>query len=638
MSKPIAASINKAKHQNHLIVDIFAGGGGVSTGIFQATGRHPDIAINHNDDALSMHRANHPHTRHFIADVYEVCPKGATQGRPVSWLHLSPDCTHHSQAAGGQPRSKKLRGLAWVGYRWAGQVLPAVISLENVTQILKWGPLVAKRCKTTGRVIKLDGSVAVPGERVPVQQQHLTPDPKRTGQTWQRFCASLRALGYQVENRTLCAADFGAPTTRERLFMIARRDGLPINWPEPTHLKAPAPGQEKWKGASECIDWKFPCPSIFERKKPLADATMRRIAKGLKRYVLDSADPFIVPIAHYNGRDTVYPSSEPLRTITAATKGGEFALASPVIVPTTHQGADRMHDIKQPLPTITCANRGELMLTAPILVQAAHGDGKPGGAQRWGSGSRDIEEPMGTVTASGGYALSAAHLIQLRQHCDARDIEEPLKTISAGGEHHAAVVAFLSRQFGNSIGQPASDPAPTIMTAGAGKTAVVSAFISSYYTDESNRSRSIDDPVATITTENRRGLIECTLTPEHSAGAQRVAAFLMRYYSLGGQLSDITDPMSTITTKDRLALVTVTINGLPHVIVDIGLRMLQPAELFRAQGFPETYGIEHGHDGRKFAKSTQVRLCGNSVPPSLMEAVCRANYPQPTETLEQDAA
>jgi DNA (cytosine-5)-methyltransferase 1 len=246
---------------------------------------------------------------------------------------------------------------------------------------------------------------------------------------------------------------------------------------------------------------------------------------------------------------------------------------------------------------------------------------------------------MGTVTASGGYALSTAHLVHLRNHCDGRDIKDPIKTISAGGEHHGVITAYLSRQFGNSIGQPATEPAPTIMAGGAGKTAVVSAFISSYYTDESNRSRSMQVPVATITTENRLGLIECKLSPEHEAGAQKVAAFLMRYYSEGGQLSDIKEPITTITTKDRMALVTVMINNHPHVIVDIGLRMLQPAELFRAQGFPENYNIEHGHDGRKFTKSTQVRLCGNSVPPDLMEALCRANYPFHDESIkQQDAA
>jgi DNA (cytosine-5)-methyltransferase 1 len=733
-----------------LIVDLFAGGGGVSTGIFNATGRHPDIAINHSDDALSMHRVNHPHTRHFIADVYEVCPKGATMGKPVGWLHLSPDCTHHSQASGGQPRSKKIRGLAWVGYRWAGQVKPDVISLENVTQILKWGPLVAKRCKVSGRVIKLDGTVAEPGERVPVREQYLIPDPKKAGTTWRKFLAELRALGYHLEHRTLCAADYGAPTTRERLFLIARRDGVKIRWPEPTHFKNPQPGQNKWRAAAECIDFNLPCQSIFNRKKPLADATMKRIAKGLKRYVLDNADPFIVPIAHYNGSDRVHSAAEPLKTITAGTKGGEFALgmpvltkfrgesagtpidepvptitagggakrpagaahalglAAPIIVPATHQGSDRVNDIADPMKTITAAHRGEMMLAAPIIVQAGHGEGKPGSVQRRGVGSMDMEYPLGTVVASGGgFSLSsaylaqmnggfnetdgrdlrdpmttitnsgsqqqvvAAHLAHLRGNCDARDLNEPVRTISAGGEHHGVVAAFLERQFGNSVGQPVSEPAPTVMTNGAGKTAVVaatlitntsghdatdltepaptvttgnhhglvSAFISSYYTDESNRSRSVDDPAATITTENRLGLVECTLAPEHHESAMRVAAFLMHYYSDGGsQHKGLDDPMATITTKDRLSLVTVSINGESYVIVDIGLRMLQPEELFKAQGFPEDYEIEKGHDGRKFTKTVQVRLCGNSVPPVLMEALVRANFHAHDENIEQEAA
>ena len=519
----------------------------MSTGIYMATGRHPDIAINHSDDALSMHRQNHSQTRHFIADVYEVCPKGATQGKPVGWLHLSPDCTHHSQAAGGQPRSKKLRSLAWVGYRWAGQVKPDVISLENVTQILKWGPLVAKRCKKTGRVIKLDGTTALPGERVPVREQFLIPDKKRSGQTWRRYVSALRNLGYEVEHNTLCAADYGAPTTRERLFMIARRDGLKIFWPEPTHFKNPQSGQKKWRPAAECIDFNLPCLSIFERKKPLAEATMRRIAKGLKRYVLENSDPFIVQIAHYGSDRGVYPASEPMTTITNTGSQQQFV---------------------------------------------------------------------------------AAHLAHLRNNCDGRDIDDPLMTVSAQGQHHAVVTTFLSRQFGNSVGQPCDEPAPTIMTNGAGKTGLVSAFVSSYYTDDSNRSRGMDDPAATITTENRLGLVECTLSPEHEESAMRVAAFLMRFYSEGGQWGDMADPMATITTKDRLALVTVTINSHPHVIVDIGLRMLQPPELFKAQGFPEDYNITHGHDGRKFSKTTQVRLCGNSVPPTMMAALVGANYPQ----------
>lgn len=656
-----------------LIVDLFAGGGGMSVAFETAFGRSPDIAINHNDDALSMHRMNHPLTRHFIADVYEVCPHGATQGRPVGWLHLSPDCTHHSQASGGQPRSKKIRGLAWVGYRWAGQVTPDVISLENVRQILKWGPLIAKRDKATGRVLKLDGTVAAPGERVPVQEQYLIPDPMREGQTWRKFIAALEHLGYEVEWRILVAADFGGHTTRERLFMIARRDGLPITWPEPTHFKKPQGKQKKWKPAADCIDFSDLGKSIFDRPKPLAPATMRRIAKGVQRYVLDSAKPFIVPIAHYNGADTAHSIDEPLRTITAATKGGEFSVATPIIA--KFRGESIGHAIDDPLPTITSGAGSArpagaahaLGMVAPVLVQAAHGDGQPGRAQRWGSGCRDIQEPIGTVTGSGGYAVAAAtlvqtgygeregqapraldidaplgtvvgsgkhalctaymmqandgfnttvgrdlaepmttitnsgsqqqlvtaHLAHLRQNCDGRDVEEPLRTISAGGEHHGLVSAFLSRQFGNSVGHGANEPMGTTTAGGGGKSA----------------------------------LVECVLSPEQEAGALRVAAFLLEYYSEGGQWSELDRPLNTITTRDRLALVTVWIKGTAYVIVDIRLRMLKPRELFNGQDFPSSYIIDRGHDGRKFSISAQVRMCGNSVDPAMAIAFLVANAP-----------
>ena len=269
--------------RNELIVDLFAGGGGMSSAIEYATGLCPDIACNHDSDAISMHEANHPQTEHFQADVYELCPKTATKGRPVGLLHLSPDCTHHSQAAGGQPRNKATRSLSWVGKRWAGQAKPRVITLENVKEIQKWGPLVAKRCKKTGRVLKLDGTVAAPGEVVPVSQQHLVPNPKKQGQTWKRFVQCLREIGYQVEWRLLIAADFGAPTTRERLFMVARCAGQPIVWPEPTHSKTPAKGKKKWRSAAECIDFSNVGRSIFGREKPLADNTLKRIAKGIKK-------------------------------------------------------------------------------------------------------------------------------------------------------------------------------------------------------------------------------------------------------------------------------------------------------------------------------------------------------------------
>lgn len=664
-----------------LIVDLFAGGGGMSVAFERAFGRSPDIAINHNDDALSMHRMNHPQTRHFIADVYEVCPRGATQGRPVGWLHLSPDCTHHSQASGGQPRSKKIRGLAWVGYRWAGQVLPDVISLENVKQILKWGPLIAKRDKATGRIVTLDvvecpktGSkvnrVADPGERVPVHLQYLVPDPKREGKTWHRFVAALEGLGYVVEWRTLVAADLGGHTTRERLFMIARRDGRPIAWPEKTHHKKPAKGEKKWRPAADCIDFSDLGKSIFERPKPLAPATMRRIAKGIQRYVLDSAKPFIVPIAHYNGTDTAHSIDEPMRTITAATKGGEFSLVAPALVPVTHQGHDRVHPVSEPMRTITAAHRGETMLASPVLIQAAHGEGQPGRAQRWGSGSRDVQEPIGAITASGGHAIAAATLVQTGygeregQSPRALDIEAPMGTIVSQNCKQAfvsAILAGVGGRAGQSEPKPANEPMNTV-TAKA-DTAMVTAYmmqandgfnttvgrelaepmttitnsgsqqqlVTAHLATLRNNCTGVpaDDPVPTISAGGEHhGLVTCQLSPADEAGALRVAAFLMEYYSEGGQWSQLDKPLNTITTRDRLALVTVFVQGTPYVIVDIRLRMLNPRELFNGQDFPADYIIDRGHDGRKFSISAQVRMCGNSVDPVMAEGFLKANAPE----------
>lgn len=551
---------------DELIVDEFACGGGMSEAIEQAIGRHVDIAVNHDEDACSMHAANHPQTEHLWKDVFEVCPRTATQGRPVGLLHLSPDCTHHSQARGGQPRSKKLRGLSWIAVRWGGIKRPRLMTLENVKQILQWGPLIAKRCKKTGRVVKLDGTVAEPGERVPVQLQHLVPDPARAGRTWRAFVRTLERLGYQVEWRVLCAADYGAPTTRSRLFMVARCDGAPIVWPEPSHFKDPKKGQQRWRSAAECIDWSIQGRSIFERAKPLADATLRRVAHGMKRYVLDSADPFIVPV--------------------------------------THQGSVRVHDIREPFRTITAANRGELMMAAPVMVQAGHGQGTPD-APRWSYGVKDGREPVGTVTASGGgQALAVGTLVQMGygeregQAPRALDARQPLGTVVGAGKF-AAVTAFVEQANGGFNATPARDARDPLSTS----------------TASGSQQRLVTATMA-----------EPGLTPEQEAGALRCAAFLIRYYGQGGQLGDLHEPMSTSTTKDRLALVTVWLRGEPYVIVDIQLRMLTPRELYNANGFPKTYIIDRGHDGRVFSKSTQVRMCGNAVPPPLGRAVIAANW------------
>lgn len=628
---------------DEIVVDFFCGGGGAGTGLEIGLGRPVTVAKNHSPAAISMHTANHPAARHFTTDVFEGDPDEECQGRAVGWFHMSPDCTHHSQAAGGQPRKREIRNLSWIGLKWAGKKKPRVISLENVKQILQWGPLMAKRDKATGRVMKLDGTVAAVGERVPVQQQFLVPDPKRRGITWRRFVHLLEGMGYQVEWQIIKACDFGAPTSRERLFMIARCDGQPIVWPEPTHAKNPAKGQQKWRTAADCIDWGVPSKSIFGRKKELAAATLRRVAKGMKKFVLDSPQPFIVPIANWSG-ELAQSANEPLRTVTSWPRGGSFAVASPtlvqtgygertgqqprvpgldqplgtvvaggvkhalssaVILPATHQGAVRVNDPSEPLPTVTAANRGELMMASPVMITAAHGQGRPDGVQRWGDGCKSSGAPLGTVTASGGHALATAFMAQANggfNTTHAKSMGEPMTTVTNTGSQQQLVTANLATLRRNCVGRVMDEPVPT-MTAGA----------------------------------EHHALIEYKLSPEHEEGALRVAAFLISYY--GTENTSAADaPAPTVTTKDRLGLVTVFVKGTPYVIVDICLRMLQPHELYRAQGFPADYIIDKGADGKPFTKTEQVHMCGNSVSPPPMAALARSNDPWKVKASEAAAA
>jgi len=464
-----------------IVVDIFAGGGGWSTAYEQATGQHVHIAINHNPNALSMHEANHPQTRHYVSDVWEVDPYSVCEGRQVGWLHLSPDCTDHSQAKGGQPRSRVIRALAWVGVRWSGTVKPDVISLENVAQIQKWGTLIAKRCPDTGRVIKLSGGVAAPGERVPVQDQYLIPNPKTVGRSWLRLLAIWRSQGYTVEYRVLRASDYGAGTTRARLFAIARRDGQPIVWPEATHAAKPTKTQKRLVVAADGIDFSIPGKSIFGRKKPLAEATMRRIALGMHRYVLDIADPFIVPA--------------------------------------THQGADRVHGLREPVRTITAANRGELMLAAPTLIQAGYGE-RDGQAPR----ALDLGQPLGTVTAGGvKHALATAYMMQANggfNETPGHDLRGPASTITNTGSQQQLVAANLVALRRNCIGAHPTSPISTI-TAGAEHHGLVqyhlapeeeagalqvAAFLMRYY-GSGGQWGDLREPAATLTTRDRLALV-----------------------------------------------------------------------------------------------------------------------------------
>ncbi|KAB7769322.1 DNA cytosine methyltransferase [Xanthomonas maliensis] len=626
-----------------IVVDLFAGGGGASEALKQALGVDPALAYNHDEWAIGMHAANHPLTIHHREDIWHADPRKDVAGRPIGWFHASPDCTHFSQAKGGQPRSRKTRALSWVALKWIGQLLraderdgtdtaPRILSLENVWQILTWGPLVAKRCKMTGRVLKMDGKVAARGERVPVENQQLVPDKRHSGRTWRQFVAALESKGYRVEWRKLTASDYGAGTSRERLFLLARRDGEPIVWPAPTH--GTAPGQQPRVRAADCLDFSIACPSIFTRKRPLADATLRRIAKGVMRHVLQSADPFIVPATH-QGSDRVNDvqaplptitaahrgelmlvarelapfiaehansshsvgsmrADEPLRTICAGVKGGHFSAVAPILAGVGGRaGQSEPRSGAEPLYTMT--TKADTALVAPIMVQAGHGEGRPGAAQRWGAGSKDVRAPVSTVTASGsgGQAVACAFLEQANggfYEGGGRDARDPMSTITATGSQQQLTTAHVVPLRNNTHGQPADEPLGTVCA-------------------------------STV----HHGMIECTLSAEQQAGALRVAAFLVKYYGTGANVPSLADPLDTVTTKDRLALVEVVIQGTPYIIVDIGLRMLKPHELFRAQGFPTGYRITHTADGRAISTSAAVRMCGNSVSPPPLVALARAN-------------
>lgn len=556
-----------------LVVDLFAGGGGASTGIEQAIGRPVDIAINHDPEAVSLHQANHPQTQHFVSDVFEVDPVVVTEGRPVGLLWASPDCKHFSKAKGGKPVSKKIRSLAGVVIKWVkalGPVRrPKVICLENVEEFQHWGPLIKRTVHWTDDAGRPQTKVAE------------FPCPERKGETFQRWKRSLELLGYVVEYRELRACDYGAPTIRKRLFLVARCDGAPIVWPEPTHgapdsLGVKARKLKPWRTAAECIDWSINVPSIFERSKPLADATCRRIAKGVMRYVVDCADPFIVGVGGRAGQSPERPLSKPLGTITSK---GDAALAVPTIISMGHGERagqqPRVPGIEVPHSTITAQGQHSALVTAFI---AKHYTGVVGS---------DLRDPLATVTSTDHNSLVAANLVHMghgegkdggkRFSHGVRDVNAPLNTITASGMPAALVASHIAKLRGTNIGSAAGEPLHTISAQGL-----------------------------------------------HHA---EVRAFLVKYYGVD-QAPELLEPLHTVTTRDRFGLVTV--KGEPYAIVDIGLRMLSPRELYRAQGFPDTYQIATGADGRPLTKTAQVRMCGNSVCPPMARAIVAANYAEQT--------
>ncbi|MGG2672253.1 DNA cytosine methyltransferase [Pseudomonas aeruginosa] len=644
-----------------IIVDLFAGGGGASTGLEMGLGRQVALAINHNPAAISMHTANHPHAVHYQTDVWGVDPLEATDGKLVAWLHASPDCRHHSQAAGGQPRKKEIRDLSWVVIKWVGKLRrkrkgPWVLSLENVKQILQWGPLVAKRDKATGRVVKLDGTVAAPGEQVPRDEQFLVPDTgaitgssarrrkRRTkflrhgqpkGRSWAHFCEMLRGLGYQVEHWVERNCDYGDPTSRQRLYMVAVADGYEPEAPTKTHAAKPSKGLKPYRTAAECIDWSDLGKSIRNRKRPLAEATMRRIAKGIEKEVLQRAQPFIVPLTH-QGADRVHSLAEPFRTVTAAHRG-ELALASPTLIQVGYGERDgqqpRVPGLDKPLGTVV-AGGGKHALASAVLVGA--------GGPSYGGKPVAVDQPLGTVVAENHRAMATAFMVQANggyntTHC--RPMETPMSTITNKGSQQQLATAHLVTLRKGSHGGPVDGPLGTQTS--AAHHGLLSALLVTNTTGHS--STPPDQPVPTVATGGHHMLvtpemIAGSLTPEQLDGAVWVAAFLMKYHGMGENIRPLDEPVSTVTTKDRLALVTVWISGYPYVIVDIRLRMLKPRELYRAQGFPDSYIIDRGHDGREFNLSEQVHMCGNSVSPNTMAAYARANDPWKLRRRQQVAA
>lgn len=592
-----------------IIVDNFAGGGGASTGIELAIGRSVDIAINHDPNAIAMHTTNHPDTLHYCESVFDIDPVTATVGAPVGLAWFSPDCRHFSKAKGSTPVKKEIRGLAWIVIRWALAVRPRVMMLENVEEFKTWGPLLVEE------------------ER---------PDPQRAGETFAAFvgmlstgvaadhpaldevCESLqidrhgaaaaqlvKGLGYAVEHRELRACDFGAPTIRKRFFMVMRCDAAAITWPEATHadpksLAVQAGQLAPWRTAAECIDWSLDCPSIFDRKKPLADNTMRRIARGIQRFVMDNPAPFIVKCNHTSSKTTYdcfrgQALTEPLQTIT---KTHGYAIVEPQIAPfIAGTGGSEYQAKPRPLdkPAHTILKESRACLVTPFISR-----------QFGGSVGHGTDEPCGTVTAGGGgkSALVSPTLIEIG-YCErpgqaprAPGLDRPIGTIVAGGGKHALVSAFLAKHFGGNYTGPGA---------------------------------AMDAPVHTITTTDHHALVTSNLIklrgtckdgqptdtpmPTITAGGQHV-----------GEVRALLEAFEGTAGLNNLGVVTIA--GVDYQIVDIGMRMLQPHELYAAQGFPSWYIIDRDYQGNKYAKDKQVARCGNAVPPPFAEALVRANLPE----------
>lgn len=616
-----------------IIVDNFAGGGGASTGIEMATGRSVDIAINHDVNAVAMHTTNHPETLHYCESVFDVNPVVATAGRPVGLAWFSPDCRHFSKAKGSKPVEKEIRGLAWIVIRWALAVRPRVMMLENVEEFKTWGPLLAAE---------------------------MRPDPARAGETFEAFCGMLSGgipaghpalaecceflgiavdgeqaqqlvdgLGYAVDHRELRACDYGAPTIRKRFFMVMRCDGVPVSWPEQTHgdpksAAVQAGSLAPWRTAAECIDWSIPAPSIFDRKKPLAENTLKRVARGIQRFVIDNPTPFIVKCNHTSTR-TSYDCfrgqalAEPLQTIT---KTHGYAIAVPKVTPfLAGSGGSEYQAKPRPLdkPMHTILKESRACVVAPVIAR-----------QFGASIGHRADEPSATITAGGGgkSQLITPTLIQMGygerpgQEPRVPGLHKPLGTVVAGGGKFGLVAANLVKHFGGNYqgaGVALDEPAHTVTTTDH-HGLVTSHLVMLRGTCRDGRV--VDAPAPGLTAGGLHvGNVETIMATEgyDEQRAAQVLSFLREHCGAG---------------SDGL----VTVEGVVYRIVDIGMRMLQPAELYRAQGFPEWYIIDRDYRGVKYAKDKQVARCGNAVPPPFAEALVRANLPELCAVKEEEAA
>ena len=608
-----------------IIVDNFAGGGGASTGIELATGRPVTIAINHDPDAILMHQTNHPYTTHYQESVWDIDPEKVCMGRPVGLAWFSPDCKHFSKAKGGKPVEKKIRGLAWIVLRWAGTVRPRVIMLENVEEFQTWGPV------RKGKPVK-----------------------SKAGQTFQKFIKQITALGYAVEFRELVAADYGAPTTRKRFFMIARCDGKPIVWPEPTH--APADSDEvkagkklPWRAAAEIIDWSLPCPSIFETKeqikeqyglsaiRPLKPNTMRRIIRGVDKFTIKSGKPFIVQCNH-SGDGHINSPETPLGTVLAKHTEG---IASPVIAPITlsNTGGSVGSDVGCPVHTVRTA--GGQLLTAPSLMAI----GQTGGGDR----CRTIADPIHTQVSKAEECLLSPSLIQYHteqsDHVRASGLTAPINTIDAANRYGLSS-ACLVEYFGN--GNPLNVGTPLHTVTAKDREALTTANLCKYYGGVVGADMS--DPLPTVTAIDHNALEVAHVckfkgqdigqgpeTPLHtitaSPGEFATVKMMVAQYQEGADLRhwpkirELLNEYCGYKLQEN-EVILLCIAGIWYFIADIGLRMLTPRELYAANGAPADYIIDHDYTGAAYGKAKQVARCGNMVPPPFSEALVRVNLPE----------